>query len=85
MVVLFTGFHRMNIYIYIYICPSKQKKKRKKEKESASKVLPFSHLTEMMLFTWRSIKNIILLDRRLVAFPFFLSFFFFFFSFSFNL
>ena len=83
MVVLFT------IYVVSqYICPSRQKKKRKKEKESPSKALPFSHLYwqkwwQKWFYLLRSNKNIILLERRLVAFPFFLSFFFSFFSFNF--
>lgn len=61
--------YRVSQYEYIhilYICPLRQKKKRKKEKESPSKALPFLAplLAEMILFSWLSIKVIILLDLR---------------------
>ena len=71
-------------YIHIlYICPLRQKKKRKKEKESPSKALPFLAplLAEMILFSWLSIKDIILLDRRSGS----LVFLFFFFSYFCNI
>lgn len=61
--------YRVSQYEYIhilYICPLRQKKKRKKEKESPSKAFLFLAplLAEMILFSWLSIKVIILLDLR---------------------
>ena len=65
------------IYTYIIYLSLQAKKKRKKEKESPSKALPFLAplLAEMILFSWLSIKDIILLDRRSGSLVFLLFFF----------
>ena len=68
-------------YIHIYICPCQAEKEEEERKRITFQSITFwaPLLAEMILFSWLSIKDIILLDRRLVAFPFFLSYFFFFF------
>ena len=72
----------MNIYIYTFV-PDQAEKEEEERKRITFQSITFwaPLLAEMILFSWLSIKDIILLDRRLVAFPFFLSYFFFFFFF----
>ena len=69
----------MNIYIYYIFDPNQAEKEDEERKRITFQSITFLAplLAEMILFSWLSIKDIILLDRRLVAFPFFLSYFFF--------
>ena len=74
------------IYVYIYLSLQAEKEEGERKRITFQSITFFAPLlaemmAEMILFSWRSIKNIILLERRtrVVEFPFFLSFFFFFF------
>ena len=76
MVVLFTGFHSMNIYIYTFV-PDQAEKEEEERKRITFQSITFLAplLTEMILFSWLSIKDIILLDRRSGSLVFLLFFF----------
>ena len=78
--------YRVSQYEYIFVPDQAEKEDAERKRitfQSITFLAPL--LAEMILFSWLSIKDIILLDRRLVAFPFFLSFFFFFFSYFCNI
>ena len=83
MVVLFTGFHGMNIYIYYIFDPNQAEKEDEERKRITFQSITFLAplLAEMILFSWLSIKDIILLDRRSGS----LVFLFFFFSYFCNI
>lgn len=73
--------YRVSQYEYIFVPDQAEKEDAERKRitfQSTTFLAPL--LAEMILFSWLSIKDIILLDRRLVAFPFFLSFSSFFFQ-----
>ena len=77
MVVLFTGFHSMNIYIYYIFDPNQAEKEDEERKRITFQSITFLAplLAEMILFSWLSMKDIILLDRRyhFIRSPFWIS------------